>query len=212
MNMTTKTLFAAAVAGLAFAGSASAALIPVASYVYDGAGGEAAGAQPSTFLTNFADTGTAELTDGFVVTTGGFDQAGYVGFRDLNADDGTSQPQVTFDFGSLYDVSTIDVSYRDVEGTIQEPDAVFISVSSNGVDYSTPVSFGPFVGTGGSGVTTTLDVSGLADARYYRLDFRQDVEWLLLSEVAFDGTAVPEPGSLALLGLGGLCVLRRRRG
>lgn len=32
------------------------------------------------------------------------------------------------------------------------------------------------------------------------------------SVLGISGTAVPEPGSLALLGLGGLCVLRRRRG
>lgn len=33
-----------------------------------------------------------------------------------------------------------------------------------------------------------------------------------LNEIKLNGTVVPEPGSLALLGLGGLCVLRRRRG
>jgi hypothetical protein len=33
-----------------------------------------------------------------------------------------------------------------------------------------------------------------------------------INELRLNGTVVPEPGSLALLGLGGLCVLRRRRG
>ena len=34
----------------------------------------------------------------------------------------------------------------------------------------------------------------------------------IIDNVSFDGTAVPEPGSLALLGLGGLLIARRRRG
>jgi hypothetical protein len=36
----------------------------------------------------------------------------------------------------------------------------------------------------------------------------------IVSEISFDGSVVPvpEPSSLALLGLGGLCILRRRRG
>lgn len=188
-------------------------LIIVSSYVYDGVGGEASGAQPSTFLPNFSDTGMTELIDGHVVVSGGFDQPGYVGFRDLAPDSGTSHPQVTFDLGGLFDVLELKMFYRDVEATIQEPDSVLISVSKDGVNFSAPVSFGPFVSGGLPGTSTTLDVSALTDARFYRLDFRQSQEWVLLSEVQFRGIAVPEPGAamLACIAFAGLAIYARRR-
>ncbi len=192
-------------------------LINVSSYVYDGVGGEASGAQPSTFLANgnLLDTGMTELIDGHIVLSGGFDQPGYVGFRDQGADDGTSHPQVTFNLGGLYDVHTIAISYRDVEATIQEPDSVLISVSTDGVNFSTPFVFNSFIGTGGAVVTTPIDVTALDYARYVRLDFRQSGEWLLLSEVSFTGILIPEPSAWLLLVCGtvgvGLLLRRRKR-
>jgi len=59
----------------------------------------------------------------------------------------------------------------------------------------------------------TIDLTGMV-GRYVTLDFRGAGEWLSLNEIRFYGDPVPEPATVALLGLaiGSLgAYLRRRR-
>jgi hypothetical protein len=43
------------------------------------------------------------------------------------------------------------------------------------------------------------------------VDVFDDAQWMMINEIQFDGTAVPEPTTTALLGLGGLALIMRRR-
>ena len=43
------------------------------------------------------------------------------------------------------------------------------------------------------------------------MKFDDSDQWMMLTEIDFEGTAVPEPSTTALLGLGGLALIMRRR-
>jgi hypothetical protein len=183
--------------------------IVVSSYVYDGTG---AGSQPQP--NGGGDAGNLKLTDG-TLATGGWNDGTHVGFRDDSPDDGGSQPQVTFDLGSLFDVSLIDV-YSNTD--FAALDSVLVSASSDGSTFTTPTAFGlTFSSVSGKLTKATIDVSAFPDATHYRLDFRQDTQWAFISEVDFFGgpvtTVIPEPCTLAIwsLGLLGLALCGRRR-
>jgi len=177
--------------------------IPVAFYVYDGTG---QGAQPSAFNPNYLDPGNVELTDSVVPATTAADQAPWVGYRDDLPDDVSSQPRVTFDFGRDRRVESIEVTYlhstSQAGGTITAPESVLVSVSGDGVTYSTPVSFSAeFDSSAGDAIRmATLDVTELPEARYYRLDFRNTSQWAFFAEVTFWTAPPPRPpGTLILV-------------
>jgi len=177
------------------AGTFTLGAITVSSYVYDGISvgtGNDDGTQPSDLFTNFLDPGNVELTDGVIPSTVGYNQAPWVAFRDDDKDLGAPHPQVTFDFGSSYDVSSIIITFLHYNTTITPPEEVRISVSSDNSTWTTPVSFTGFGGTTPPEIgTTTLDVSALDTARYYRLDFRQSSQWTVIGEVEFTGKGLP---------------------
>ncbi len=185
-------------------------LAPVESYVYDGSG---QGAQPSSFL----DTDGIELIDGEIPGTS-YTDPDWVGFRDDPPDDGTSQPQVTFDLGRTYDLLKTTITYlqsEEASGTITAPEEVLISVSDiyDEAGFSTPVSFTGFDGTVGTEVRqAAFDLTGMI-GRFVRLDFRNTSQWTFLGEVSFNGIMIPEPATLwsAVLGLLVLLSCARRR-
>ena len=85
------------------------------------------------------------------------------------------------------------------------------------------VTYAPGAGPGPSDTpdTITVDFSSLGnlsagasfESRLYFVDDADTADKIFrVDNVTVNGDVVPEPGSLALLGLGGLCVLRRRRG
>ena len=180
--------------------TAAPVAISVSSYVYDGTG---SGAGPDG---NFPDAGTAELTDGQLPASQAFQDAAWVGYQDVAPDDGTSHPQVTFDFGSSHYVESIDVTYlhstSQAGGSITAPELVRVSISGDNETYSAPVVFSSeFDSSGGDQVrVATLDVTGLPEARYYRLDFRNTSQWAFLAEVTFwTAPPPPPPGTLIIV-------------
>jgi len=182
--------------------TAAPAKIAVASYVYDGTG---QGAGPSASNANFLDPGNVELTDGVVPATTAFNQAPWVGCQDDLPDDGTSHPQVTFDLGGDRYVESIDVTYlhstSQAGGSITAPESVLVSTSSDNVTYSVPVTFSAeFDSSSGDAIRVgTLDVTGLPEARYYRLDFRNTSVWTFLAEVSFWNAPPPSPPGMLIL-------------
>ncbi len=188
-QMKTTMSLAAAMGSLALATSANAAVISVSDYVISTGVGVL---DPNTGTT-FGDSGN-QLNDN-VTSTSGSNTVGW----DYNS--GTDRPLTTFDLGSAWDVQTIDIYTRTSNGTITSID---ISVSLDDSTYSTVTNYAF------SAPTASLDVSLLDNARYVRVT-TYSTDWSMISEVDFNGDAVPEPTTTALLGLGGLALILRRR-
>ena len=190
-QMKTTMSLAAAMGSLALATSANAAVISVSDYVISTGVGVL---DPNTGTT-FGDIGGVQLNDDVTNTATASNTVGW----DYNS--GTDRPLTTFDLGSAWDVQTIDIYTRTSNGTITSID---ISVSLDDSTYSTVTNYAF------SAPTASLDVSLLDNARYVRVT-TYSTDWSMISEVDFNGDAVPEPTTTALLGLGGLALILRRR-
>lgn len=92
-----------------------------------------------------------------------------------------------------------------------------ILVSSDGTNFTEVLSnqtltVSPNTGVAVSAQQVALVQSGISHVRFHIDSNHGDVNVVGLSEVKFNGTAaVPEPSSSALLGLGGLALMLRRR-
>ncbi len=119
-----------------------------------------------------------------------------------------------FIFDQVYDFSTIDI-YQNEGGGWGATD-YRISTSTDNSDFSNTTGIldlptGSAVGGTASTILYALDVSALNDAQYVQVELFNANQWVMLSEVDFDGAAVPEPSTALLGALGLLALLRRRR-
>ena len=146
-----------------------------------------------------ANPGTLEPTDG----TGP-----YVGWRR----EGLSPPErnvpnplINFHFADPVRFTLVRVHYENDNRDIFAP--VSINVKVGAVSQLFPIDGGP-VGPRWA----DLDVSSLGmEGSSLELTLNHRGVWVLIDEVAFEGTAVPEPCSCGLLGLGGFAMLRLAR-
>jgi hypothetical protein len=159
-----------------------------------------------------ASAGAALLNDGIIGGNNwlgapsqylGWTDAGYVP-TDGGVDSGLPQPQLTFSLGGTYFVDSVTIHYivdyppGTLRANVRAADSMSALFSLSGPD-------GPFGGSlietgfddspegdatagGGQARTLTLNAGG-APANAVRLDFRTDGEWLMLSEVSFQGRA-----------------------
>jgi hypothetical protein len=203
-------------AALLVCGAAHASLLPT-SYDMPNGYGVASGGAFNYWDLNYTGSGSTmtdgaalsgglgDLTDGFIETDNWFNvevAAGtgpYVGWRtDFDGD-----PTVTFHFGgtALIDSLTVYADDSDGAGGVNLPDAVVINGISYDVDQGaagTEPKILTFSNLGFSG--EALDVK-----------FVSSNAWVFVSEVTFEGSVVPEPASLAALGIGAIALIRRRR-
>ena len=131
---------------------------------------------------------------------------------------------ITYDLEGNYDLSSFTVwNYNENSATGRGANGVTVSVASSvGGSFTALAGITTFEEAPGDATTAfgeTFDLTALAAAdnvRLLRIDIATnhggDNSFAGLSEIRFDGTVVPEPSSsTALLGLGGLALLRRRR-
>jgi hypothetical protein len=139
---------------------------------------------PGTLL----DPDNSKLTDGSPGTGPPITSGNYVGFR--GGKKAPPNPQVTFDLGAAYDVQTIVVMFQ--TSYSRRPESVNVSVSTDGEDFSAPVSLTPRY-SGSALLKATLDLSTWPPARYYRLNFVYSSGFAFLGEVEFNAATAPPP-------------------
>ena len=148
------------------------------------------------------------------------DSAGY--WLSASTAVGSGTETISFDLGGTYDVDTIHQWVYTRSGAtkrgLQTFDIAFST--NNGVSYSTAVtaaslSMGAFTEPAVTALPaqtrTFTEQTGVTNIQFSNLQNFGDTSYFGLSEIKFEGTAVPEPSSVALLGLGGLGLLIRRR-
>jgi hypothetical protein len=185
-----------------------------------------------------AAAGLGALTDGAVDdddwltapwTSVGWLDAGWNLIPANSVDSVVAQPLLTFNLGGTYAVNSVTVHYTidhqagDDTRNLRAPDAMTAAFSAAGVG-------GPFgsavtemgwddsdAGDGaaagvGDARSLTTNLGGVV-ANAVQLDFRTNGEWLFISEISFDGSAIPEPTTLGMLTLGAVVAgLKGRRG
>jgi len=130
---------------------------------------------------------------------------------------------ITYDLEDNYDLSSFTVwNYNENNATGRGANGVTVSVaSSEGGSFTALAGITTFAQAPGNDTTNfgeTFDLTSLVAAgnvRLLRIDITSnhsgDFDFAGLSEIRFDGAAVPEPSTTALLGLGGLALILRRR-
>ena len=150
--------------------------------------------------------GKGQLTDGIKATTNWYvaeAPAGpgpYVGWANVN-------PLIHFHFGALVTINTISFNFDDANGAGGVSSPASVTIGGNTYSVADPAGDAPF----------QFDVTGLnLNLADLDISINRNNQWVFVSEISFDGSSrgssIPEPGSLALLGLGlfGLAKLRRR--
>lgn len=163
---------------------------------------------PATPYANLAG-GHGDLTDGAIAPSNwNITPLPFVGWRDTVL----PSPTITFHFADLVQLDQVSIHIN--KG--YSPSSVDFTMG--GVSRNVPVNMGITGAANDWVIFGNLDLVG--DALVVRLNDRPaeviggnflSRDWILISELSFDGTVIPEPGSALLLGAGLLAVAGSRR-
>ena len=154
---------------------------------------------------------TANLADSWVTT----DSSGAGGGADFFGPGGigaTETVQLDFDLGGSFDLTATNTWGYSFFGTTNSATGITVSYSTDGTNFSAAENI-----TLTSAARETNTLNALSATTHVRFQFTDNLgagNRVGLGEVQFDGVAVaavPEPSSTALLGLGGLALILRRR-
>ena len=132
--------------------------------------------------------------------------------------DGDPAVELTFDLGvgASYDIDSVHLwNYSATNGVLRWIKTVDVSFSSDNVTFGNTIDDLTFadVPTNTQVGVDTVAFSTVSNVRYIKfsnITNGGDASFLAFSEIRF-GSVVPEPSTTALLGLGGLALILRRR-
>lgn len=195
-----------AVLCVAFATAAAAAPIEVG-YTYDWNKTSDSGTAGDNKATEF----DGNSANNFVLNDGAVSPSGVVGW---NAGQNgliiqNFDPTVTINLGSVINLDSVVLRYNvHYDAGVQDPDSVSIII-----DGGTPIVFSSFPNTSANTTQRVVPINLTGNSgQIIALTVTSDVEWMPFSEIDVNAVpaAVPEPGTLTLLGLGGVLFVRRR--
>jgi len=152
-----------------------------------------------------SQTGTSDVSRAWVTNDPGAGGGDY--FLD-----GPGNPVMTFDLGSALDLTDFVYWGYNNGGTGNEASDFTLTFSTDNVSFGSSVAFDQSGSPMGLGAPATLSLGSTINAQYVRVEMTDNqggIDRVGLGEVRF--IAVPEPSSAALLGLGGLALILRRR-
>lgn len=215
------TTCAALALTLGLTAASNAAIITVASVTSTGSSTQTGDA--GTALINLINGsgltgGThSDALTGSWVTTDSSGAGGGADFFEAGGIGATNTVQLDFDLGGSFNLTSTDIWGYSFFGTTNTATAITVSYSTDGTNFSGAENITlPQTSVAAVQAVQSNALTGLAGTTHVRFLFTDNNggNRVGLGEVQFDGvaaSAVPEPSSTALLGLGGLALILRRR-